>query len=77
MIGLYIVMYALVFGAGIAFGSMAIEVIKDGDIAIGTGLLVIIVGLVVGLTILITCPPKGKDVPPPQPTEVVVHMTEE
>lgn len=75
MIGLYIVMYALVFGAGIAFGSMAIKVIKDGDIAIGTGLLVIIVGTVVGLTILITCPPKAEDTPP-QPTEVVVHMEE-
>lgn len=76
MIGLYIVMYALVFGAGIAFGSMAIEVIKDGDIAIGTGLLIIIVGFVVGLTILITCPPEKEDAPP-QPTEVVVHMVEE
>lgn len=75
MIGLYIVIGAIVLGSAIAFGYFAIDAIKDGYVLPGIGILVILIGLVVGVTICLICPPE-KEEAPPQPTEVVVHMDE-
>ena len=76
MIGLYIMIGTIVWGAAIAFGYFAIETIKEGYVIPGIGMLVILVGLAVGTTICFICPPE-KEEAPPQPTEVVVHMAEE
>lgn len=77
MIGLYIFLFALIIGAGVILGWLAIETIIEGDPIIGIGFLIIVIGMVVGLiTLLICCPIKTEEAPP-QPTEVVVHMAEE